>query len=164
MESQVERQSGRAPRKDCVRVPEAPGATTLTFPVMEMYCWLFQAHNHMLLLLPPGRTAEQPSPPPVCLLPDDCCCCCHSVKAPFRSIVQQKRGRNLFLLHVINPLPLFWQPFTPLCGGTVMKKNSELQHRGTQGAWESCGAAGRRRVSALPCPSLWLRGGLDGGK
>ncbi|KAA8589870.1 hypothetical protein FQN60_013235 [Etheostoma spectabile] len=27
---------------------EAAGATTLTFPVMEMYCWLFQAHSHTL--------------------------------------------------------------------------------------------------------------------
>lgn len=165
MLSQVERQSRRAPRKDCVRVPEAPGATTLTFPVMEMYRWLFQAHNHMLLLLlPPGRMAEQPSPSPVRLLPEDRCYCCRSVKVPFRSIVQQKRGHDLFLLHVINPLPLFWQPFTPLRGGTVMKRNPELQLRGTQGARESCSAAGRRRASPLSCPSPWLRGGAEWGQ
>lgn len=33
---QVEKPSRGAPRMDCVSVSKAPGATTLTFPVMEM--------------------------------------------------------------------------------------------------------------------------------
>lgn len=66
----------RAPRKGCVHVSKAPGATTLTFPLMETYCRLFPAHSPSLL--------------PALLFPD-CfyclCCCAHICAALFKGIM-----------------------------------------------------------------------------